>query len=366
MASEAKVTDAHGHDISDCKVNFLDSLDDHAKLKYFQNVSTPDCKYKFPSKTVQDGQQRKFNRSWLDKFCWLSYSKNEDGAYCKYCVFFAKRAVGKGSHENLKSLVTCKFANWKHALEVFKNHKDTEYHKAAIVDGDNFVHMMTHKTDDIQHRVDASLAQQVIQNRGRLVPIIEAIIVCGRQDIALRGHRDSGPIIVDKSDVKNIGNFRSLLKYRAKGDEKLREILEGPGKRDKYISSGIQNEIINCINDQLLRRVVQRVNAAKGFSVLADETADIAGLAQLSLCARYVSDGLQIREDFLQFVEVHDVTGNGIAKSILTALSSFGIHVSFLRGQGYDGAAAMSGAQAIIQQSHPLAVYSHCAAHNFN
>ena len=112
------------------------------------------------------------------------------------------------------------------------------------------------------------------------------------------------------------------------------------------------------------------MNAAKGFSVLADETADIAGLEQLSLCARYVSDGLHVCEDFLQFVEVHDVTGNGIAKSILAALSSFGIDVSFLRGQGYDGAAAMSGklrgAQAIIQQSHSLAVYSHCAAHNFN
>ena len=69
------------------------------------------------------------------------------------------------------------------------------------------------------------------------------------------------------------------------------------------------------------------MNEAKGFSVLADETADIAGLEQLSLCARYVSHDLQIHEDFLQFVEVHDVTGNGLANSILTGLTSFGIDV---------------------------------------
>ena len=44
--------------------------------------------------------------------------------------------------------------------------------------------------------------------------------------------------------------------------------------------------------------------------------------------------------------------------------------MAFLRGQGYDGAAAMSGkyngVRAHINQSHPLAIYVHCAAHSFN
>jgi len=31
-------------------------------------------------------------------------------------------------------------------------------------------------------------------NRLKLIPIIECILLCGRQEIALRGHRDSGPI----------------------------------------------------------------------------------------------------------------------------------------------------------------------------
>ena len=117
-------------------------------------------------------------------------------------------------------------------------------------------------------------------------------------------------------------------------------------------------------------RVVECVIEAKAFSILADETADIAGLEQLSLCARYVSHDLQIHEDFLQFVEVHDVTGNGLANSIIAGLTLFGVDVSFLRGQGYDGAASMTGkfrgAQAVIQQTNPLAIYSHYAAHNFN
>lgn len=31
-------------------------------------------------------------------------------------------------------------------------------------------------------------------NRIKLIPIIKCIILCGRQEIALRGHRDSGSI----------------------------------------------------------------------------------------------------------------------------------------------------------------------------
>jgi len=31
-------------------------------------------------------------------------------------------------------------------------------------------------------------------NRSRLIPIIECVVLCGRQEIALRGHRDSGKI----------------------------------------------------------------------------------------------------------------------------------------------------------------------------
>ena len=119
-----------------------------------------------------------------------------------------------------------------------------------------------------------------------------------------------------------------------------------------------------------MSKVVQRVNDAKGFTILADETADIAGIEQLSLCARYVSKNLELREDFLQFIPVYDVTGKGLAKSIVDSLLKFGIDVSFMRGQGYDGAAAMSGkfrgAHAFIQNDYPLAVYSLSAAHNFN
>jgi hypothetical protein len=77
-----------------------------------------------------------------------------------------------------------------------------------------------------------------------------------------------------------------------------------------------------------------------------------------------------LREDFLGFVPVSDLTGQGLATTILETLKNCGLDLSKLVGQGYDGAAAMSGrlrgTQAWIRQQYPRAIYVHCGAHTLN
>lgn len=129
-----------------------------------------------------------------------------------------------------------------------------------------------------------------MKNRELLTPIIEAIILCGRQNIAIRGHRDPGKLMIDQTDDKyenNEGNFREILRYRARGDELLKLFLESNGHL-KYTSATIQNEIIESCNQIILKRIVSRVNFAQCFSILADETADIANIEQVALCVRYL------------------------------------------------------------------------------
>jgi len=119
--------------------------------------------------------------------------------------------------------------------------------------------------------------------------------------MALRGHRDSGNIFKACSDDKqnNDGNFRAILRYRAQGDSDMRSYLESSGTI-KYTSSTSQNEIIDSCNKLLLNKIVSRVNEAK---CLADETADVSGIEQVSLCVRYVElSTLELHEDFLQFL----------------------------------------------------------------
>ena len=107
--------------------------------------------------------------------------------------------------------------------------------------------------------------------------------------------------------------------------------------------------------------------------MLADETTDVSTSEQLSISVRFVdttASQLKLREEFLGFVAVTSTTGESIAEVILSTLENWGLNVSLLRGQGYDGASNMSGkfrgVQAIIRSHVPSAVYLHCRAHSLN
>ncbi|KAF0751278.1 52 kDa repressor of the inhibitor of the protein kinase-like [Aphis craccivora] len=147
----------------------------------------------------------------------------------------------------IKNLVTVAFSNWKKALEVYRVHSNLKYHTSSVLDSEQFLKIIENNETSIIERLDKNRALQIEENRKRIKPIIECIILCGKEELALRGSKDFGPINVD-------GHFRALLKYRAKGDDFLRTVLEGSGKRNKYTSPVIQNEIVQACNTILLRK----------------------------------------------------------------------------------------------------------------
>ena len=64
------------------------------------------------------------------------------------------------------------------------------------------------------------------------------------------------------------------------------------------------------------------------------------------------------------------ITGEALATKILQCLGSYGLDLTKLRGQAYDGAGNMSGkskgASTLITTQYPLALYLHCASHCLN
>jgi hypothetical protein len=122
---------------------------------------------------------------------------------------------------------------------------------------------------------------------------------------------------------------------------------------------------------KLLEKIVHKVNKARCFAVLADETIVIAKIEQMSLCLRCVDEETyQVREDFLEFISVVDLTGRTLATSIIDCLKRNGICIEFMVGQGYDGAAAMMsdicGVHTFVKKECPLALYVHCSVHVLN
>lgn len=67
----------------------------------------------------------------------------------------------------------------------------------------------------IENQLDTARTRQILENRKNISSVIETIILCGQQNIPLRGHRDFGKLTVDSTDV-NGGNVRNLLRYRAR------------------------------------------------------------------------------------------------------------------------------------------------------
>ncbi|GBO01876.1 hypothetical protein AVEN_114670-1 [Araneus ventricosus] len=220
---------------------------------------------------------------------------------------------------------------------MFRKHENCTYHKKSVLIAENTKSIVTKKTESIINQVNAQRRLDIEKkNRKRLIPIIQTIRFCGRQQIAVRGHRDGGRIGLEEPE-KNDGNFRSLLRYRANsGDSDVKDQLIYSGGRSMYTSSFIQNEIINTFSHLIQSQIVRNVRkSCQFYSVLADETTDISQIEQFSLCVRYVEDqSYKIREDFLTFIPVYDVTGAGLANTVLETLSILGLDLKKMRGQG--------------------------------
>jgi len=50
-----------------------------------------------------------------------------------------------------------------------------------------------------------------------------------------------------------------------------------------------------------------------------------------------------MREDFIQFIEIQDMSGKGLSDVILKSMTDFGLNTKYLTEQGYDEVEAMSG-----------------------
>ena len=101
----------------------------------------------------------------------------------------------------------------------------------------------------VDHRLSSERSKHAAENHLKLIPIAETMILCGRQGIALRGHRDDTPST--KGDPHtNHGNFIALLQFRVQaGDRVLKEHLEAAAGNALYTSKRVQNEMIAVCGD---------------------------------------------------------------------------------------------------------------------
>lgn len=246
---------------------------------------------------------------------------------------FATNNPADRATQALGQLVKDPFKTWRRATRTFNKHQITNYHKYSVLRADDLQTVVDGKRQSVIDLIDTCRVKQAKENRLKLTPIIKTLLFCGRNGFPL-----------DKSTIRQEGNFRQLIRFRLdSGDQALKEHLVTSSKNANYLSWKIQNEIINACNQIILKRIVERANQSECFSVLADETTDMSTQEQSSICIRFIDKDKKMNESLLQFVPVVSTSSESLANTLVQFLSSIGLNLSYLKGQGYNGAAAMSG-----------------------
>ena len=94
---------------------------------------------------------------------------------------------------------------------------------------------------------------------------------------------------------------------------------------------------------------------------MMDETTDISNKEQVTFTIRWVSEDLEVHEEFIGLYEVPAIDAATLATVAKDTFTRLNLSFSKLRGQCYDGASAMKGIRSglvpRIQELEPRAIY---------
>nr|XP_034591863.1 zinc finger MYM-type protein 1-like [Setaria viridis] len=87
----------------------------------------------------------------------------------------------------------------------------------------------------------------------------------------------------------------------------------------------------------------------------------------MAVVVRFVNDKGSVIKRFLGLQHVSDTTSSSLKEALVSMLAKYGLSISKVRGQGYDGASNMRGhfhgLQRLVLNENPFAFYIHCFAH---
>lgn len=159
------------------------------------------------------------------------------------------RALFVNDRRNKQSLVTKPFRRWARYTSVIAEHAEKMYHRDAMIAVQTFKESVENPSNTVTCLFDKEREERIKENREIVKSIARAVLFCGRQCIALRGHREK------LNQSENPGNFVALLKVFSEGNSTLEAHFQTAGSaRVTYISPQSQNEMIDVIRKHYLQK----------------------------------------------------------------------------------------------------------------
>ncbi len=309
---------------------------------------------KFPDRVIS-GKTRSFSSRWYDEFKWIEYSRSRDAIFCKACRHFP------GSQTEY-SFVRNGFQDWKHLRQACLRHASGKTHTVALgkLDAYRESHMSNSRGMVLNQLHGDAFVQR---NKEHLKAVLDIVMLCAKQDIALRGHRES-------SDALNKGNFLEMFKLLSRYDPAIEARLKELPRNSTLMSPDVQNELLGCAVTVLLQKIRQELHVPNTYyAILADEYKDVSKQELVAVCVRYFHAGV-IKERAIGFMNTSDLTAAGISEKILQLLEPLELDPLLCVGMCFDGAAVMSGnhggVHVILKRTFPNAIYVHCCSHRLN
>ena len=167
---------------------------------------------------------------------------------------FAPKQVG-GQH--LGQFLTKPFKSWGKILQKASANGTKSYHLSSMTRMTEFLARYENLDRSISVIMDSELQRVMETNQKVLKSLKKIVLLCGKQGLALRGHRDGKISWTEDDDVhSNEGNFVELVRFRAEIDPVLAHHLVNSPRNAPYTSKTVQNEIAEVVG-QYIRNDIQ-------------------------------------------------------------------------------------------------------------
>ncbi|ESR36962.1 TTF-type domain-containing protein [Citrus sinensis] len=165
----------------------------------------------------------------------------------------------------------------------------------------------------------------------------------------------------------NQGNYILTLRFLADHNEDIKRVtLKNAPRNNLLIALSIQKDLVRVCSIEITNVIIRDVGDAL-FSILIDESRDASTKEQMVVALRYADKNGYVFERFIGFKHVTCTTTISLKEALDQLFSKYGLSISRLHRQGYDGASNMqgefNGLRTLIMNKNECAYYIHCFVH---
>uniref|UniRef100_A0A1X7V0B1 HAT C-terminal dimerisation domain-containing protein n=1 Tax=Amphimedon queenslandica TaxID=400682 RepID=A0A1X7V0B1_AMPQE len=145
-------------------------------------------------------------------------------------------------------------------------------------------------------------SKQVHENRQYVMYVMEALLYCGQQGIAICGHRETEKV----GSFISVGNYLNLLKLQSRHTDFLRKRLGSGPKNASLLGHYYQISMLQVLAESVLGYIKDEVRAARYYSIVTDKTKHISNKEQMTSVICYALKGV-VHERFISYTHCEEL-----------------------------------------------------------